>query len=140
MNVTKKSMRIVLVALEIFVGIGAVAGGLGVMTNGIRLPVEWLQGSPFDSYAIPGLILMIAVGGSQLVAAVTVLREREWGAAASLAAGLVLVVWIVAQVVIIGFRSWLQPFFLVLGFLIFGLATRLWTSWYAASTLREGGR
>lgn len=41
---TEKSLRVTLVALERFVGVSAVEGGIGVMTDGVGLPVEWLLG------------------------------------------------------------------------------------------------
>lgn len=120
--VGRASVRIPLLALEVFVGVGAVVGGIGVATSGIGLPLGWLEGSPFRSYVVPGLVLLVVVGGSQFAAATAVWRRREWGTAASLVAGLILVGWISVQVVIIGLRSWLQPFYLVVGLLIVGLA------------------
>lgn len=123
----RRSLRIFLIVLEVFVGVGAVAGGIGVATNGIGFPVEWLEGTPFRSYVIPGLVLMFVVGGSQLAAAIAVWRRRWWGTVASLAAGLILAGWISVQVAIIGLVSWLQPFYFALGLLVAGLAARLRT-------------
>jgi hypothetical protein len=50
--VTEKSLRVILVALEPFVGVSAVEGGIGVMTDGVGLPVEWLQ--MLGCEALPG--------------------------------------------------------------------------------------
>ena len=124
----RSSLRISLVVLEVFVGVGAVAGGIGVATNGIGFPLEWLEGLPFRSYLIPGLVLVLVVGGSQFVAAVAVWRRRRWGTVASLAAGMILAGWISAQVAIIGLVSWLQTFYFALGVLICSLAGWLWIS------------
>ena len=33
------------------------------MAGAENVPVEWLQGSPFHSYFIPGLFLFLTVGG-----------------------------------------------------------------------------
>lgn len=115
-------MRVALIVLELFVGLGAVVGGVGVATNTIGLPEGLLRGSPFDSYLIPGLVLVFVVGGSQLAAAAAVLRRHELGAAASVLAGLILVGWMVVEIAIIGLGHWVQGFYLVLGLLILVLA------------------
>jgi peptidoglycan/LPS O-acetylase OafA/YrhL len=119
------AVRVALLVLEVFVGLGAVAGGVGVATNAIGLPDDLLRGSPFGSYLIPGLVLLFVVGGSQLVAAAAVSRRHESGAPASALAGLLLVGWMVVQVAIIGLGHWIQAFYLVLGMLIVVLAARL---------------
>lgn len=117
--------RVALAVLEIFVGLGAVAGGVAVATNAIGLPEYLLRGSPFGSYLVPGLVLSFVVGGSQLVAVAAVMRRHALGALASALAGLILVGWMVVQVAIIGLGSLLQVFYLVLGMLIIVLAARM---------------
>jgi hypothetical protein len=52
-----------------FIGLGAIAGSIGVMKDLMPFPEVWLQGTPFHSYFFPGLILCLVVGGSQLLAA-----------------------------------------------------------------------
>jgi hypothetical protein len=58
----QKRIRIALVVLEVFVALGAVAGGIGLLTGAISVPLNALQGSPFVDYTIPALALMIIVG------------------------------------------------------------------------------
>ena len=74
-----KRIRIVLVVLEVFVALGAIAGGIGLLTGAIPASLEGLQGSPFVDYTIPALSLMVIVGGGMLVAAATILSGREFG-------------------------------------------------------------
>jgi len=38
-----------------------------MMGGGLDLPSEWLEGTPFSDYFIPGLILFIVVGGACLL-------------------------------------------------------------------------
>jgi hypothetical protein len=76
-------LRIVLIVLDAFLALTAVAGGIGLLAGVNAPPVEMLAGSPFRSYTIPGLALLVIVGGSALVAAVVVLRRQRWGALAS---------------------------------------------------------
>jgi hypothetical protein len=59
----------ILLFLFFFIGLGAIAGSIGVMKDLMPFPEVWLQGTPFHSYFFPGLILCLVVGGSQLVAA-----------------------------------------------------------------------
>ena len=49
--------------LQIFIGIGAVAGGFGLVSapdgSALGLPLELLEHSPFRDYFIPGLVLLV---------------------------------------------------------------------------------
>jgi hypothetical protein len=90
MVIANKGARITLVVLEILMGLAAVGGGLDlVLTNGrvIRMPAELLEGSPFGSYFIPGLVLL-AVGIANLASAAAVLLRNQWGAPASVVGGI----------------------------------------------------
>ncbi len=78
-----KLIRIALVVLEAFVALGAVAGGIGLLTGAIPASLNGLQGSPFVDYTIPALLLMVIVGSSMLLAAATILSGREIGVLAS---------------------------------------------------------
>jgi hypothetical protein len=67
-----KVIRIALVVAEAFVGLWAVIGGVALVTGAIpfiSFPLALLQGTPFRDYTIPGLALLILVGGSSLFAA-----------------------------------------------------------------------
>lgn len=67
----------VLVALNGFTALTAVWGGIALMTGakGERFPARLLEGTPFDSYTIPGLILAGVVGGTATVATATTLHN-----------------------------------------------------------------
>lgn len=116
-----------LLAVELFLGLNAVVGGIGLMINGLGMPLDQLDGSPFDSYLIPGLILALVVGGATLGAAGLVWTRRTIAPLASLAAGAVTVGWIAGQVAMLGSISLLQPVILGLGLLILGFTWR-WTT------------
>ncbi len=121
-----KSVRISLIVLEVFVALTAVVGGIGLsVTNGLGMPLQWLQGSPFSSYVIPGLALAILVGGSSLLAAWLMIAGHGWGALASLAAGFCMMVFEVVEVAVIGLLTWMQPFYFGIGLLIMALAVLL---------------
>ena len=118
--------QIFLVILEIVAGVGAVAGGAALVAvpgGGILgLPPSVLEGSPFASYLVPGLLLAFVVGGSLLFAAVAQMRRVRFASGLSFAAGAILVGWIAVQVAMIGYHSLLQPLMFVVGALVLFLA------------------
>jgi len=111
-----------LLGLELFVAFWAFAGGIGMMGGGLDLPSEWLEGTPFKNYFIPGLILVVVIGGSMLAASLVVWSRRPFFGPVSLLAGCILVIWIIVQVVLIGYRSWMQPTFFAFGLAVVALA------------------
>jgi hypothetical protein len=129
-----KAMRITIFVLVIFGALTTLAGGIGLLTGAIATPTEWLEGSPFIDYTIPGLALAIIVGGSMLLAAPTILTGHEIGLLASGYAGLAMMVFEIVEVAIINrfVGSWLslalslQVFYFALGLAIFVLAATLW--------------
>jgi len=133
-----KLIRIMLVVLEVFVALGAVAGGIGLLTGAIPASLGGLQGSPFVDYTVPALSLMVIVGGSMLLAAATILSGREIGVLASAFAGLVMMIFEIVEVAVIDrtggselvFAVVLQTFYFALGLAIFVLSSRLWLTEY----------
>jgi hypothetical protein len=64
------AFRYVLGSLLAFGALNAFAGGYYGMSGAEDVPKEWLEGSPFDDYFIPGLVLFVVVGGSSLAATI----------------------------------------------------------------------
>lgn len=91
---------------------------------GIIPPTEYLRGSPFDSYLVPGLILLLVVGGTQAFAFVLLLRRSDWAVAAAGVAGCGLLIWVFVQMVIIPFSP-LQAVYFGAGLLELVLALLL---------------
>jgi hypothetical protein len=124
MMVTNRIARKAFAALEILMGLAAVGGGLDlVLTNRqlMGMPAELLRGSPFGSYFIPGLVLLV-VGTINLAAAIAVLRRHPLSAQASVVAGIMWMGWFVVQVAVVGLMNWQQPVYFVVGLLIIVLA------------------
>ncbi|HVX30939.1 MAG TPA: hypothetical protein VHA53_10705 [Nitrolancea sp.] len=80
----------------------AFGGGIAMLIGVIEFPLDWLDGSLFDSYVIPAIVLVVVVGGSQLFAALALRRHERWGAEAAIVAGAILMGWIVAEIAIVG--------------------------------------
>ena len=114
-----------LAALLLFIAVNAAGGGLYGLAGAPGVPRAWLRGSPFSSYLVPSIILLVVVGGVHLIAAVTVLRRAPQASVRATVAGLVLLGWIGVQVAMIGYVSWLQPAMAVLAVTTLALARGL---------------
>jgi hypothetical protein len=90
--------------------LAASCGLLLIATDGLGMSRSDLDHAPFDSFLIPGLLLTIAVGGSQIVAALMQRRNMRSWPLASLGAGAILLGWIVIEAVIVRSGRGLQLF------------------------------
>lgn len=117
--------RVALFAADAFAGLTAVGGGVALATGleSDRFPPEYLEGTPFGSYVVPGLILAGVVGGSATTAALATLRSKEAGGLTSMLAGAIMMGWIVGEVLILNQPSWTRTevFYFVLGLLMAAL-------------------
>jgi len=113
-----------LAGTELLVALNAVAGAVYGLGGAAGVPRAWLDGSPFASYVVPSIVLLVAVGGSMALAAATVLRRVRRAPEVSIAAGAVLLVWIGVEVLIIPF-NWLQPAFAALALVVIAAGRRM---------------
>jgi hypothetical protein len=109
----------VLLALDSFVALTAIAGGVALATGmeRKRFSLSLLDDTPFKSYTVPGLVLSGLVGGTSLVAAGATLRRSRAATLASAVAGSVLVGWIAGEVCLLppDTRSWIEAAYASLG-------------------------
>ena len=117
--------RYLLGGLLAFGALNAFGGGFYGLSGAEGVPLELLDGSPFRTYFVPSLILLVAVGGSLLLAAIAVFMRSRIARPIALAAGAVLLVWIAVQVSIIGYQTWMQPVTAIAGLIILLLAALL---------------
>lgn len=111
------------IVLEIFLGIGAMFGGIQFVLapdgHLLGVSLSMLTGTPFHSFLVPGLLLFTFVGLGPMVAAAITARHRAIGPLAAFVVGLTLMVWITVEMVIFaGVTSLLWAFYLVLGTVI----------------------
>ena len=129
-----RRVRIAIGVLAAFIALTAIGGGIAMLVGADQFPLEWLRDTPFSDYTIPALVLAIVVGGSSLIAAVTVFTGRKVGVLASMAAGLIMAGYIVVEVVTLKQvppgPTLIEGVYFVLGLVIFGLATYLWMAEY----------
>ena len=101
--------------LQLLIGLGAVAGGVGLISGGLEFPLEWLSRSPFKSYFIPGIVLLTVNGIGSLAGGIASLKRYRCAGEIAAALGLFLALWIVIQVYWIGGIHWLHILYFVLG-------------------------
>ena len=116
------ALRYVLGGLLAFGALNAFGGGYYGMAGAEDVPREWLEGSPFDDYFIPSLVLFIVVGGSFLAAAIAVFAKLRIARTAAFAAGAIVLGWIAVETAVIGYVSWMQPATTIGGLLVLLLA------------------
>lgn len=116
---TRNTTLLVLMAL---VALNAIGGGIYGLTGASGVPKEWLNGSPFETYFVPSLILLFVVGGSSCAASLGLFLKYRHAMKMSLIAAMILITWIVVEIAIIGYVSWLQPATGLIG---------IWIGWLA---------
>jgi hypothetical protein len=112
------ALRYALGGLLAFGALNAFAGGYYGMAGAEDVPKEWLEGSPFDDYFIPGLVLFVVVGGSFLAAAIAVFAKLHIARTAAFAAGGIVLGWLAVETAIVGYVSWMQPATTIGGLLV----------------------
>lgn len=126
-------MRKLLIAIVVLVALTANSSGLLMLTNPdgklLGLPLALLEGSPFPDYFFPGILLVVVVGFSSLMALYFLtLKHRNqynWG----LLAGVLLTGWIVVQVLLIHSLHWLHVVYLLLGIAVSLVSLQLKGRW-----------
>jgi hypothetical protein len=122
-----------LIVLLFLLALGALPSGVLMMAapdgSFMNMPLSMLQYSPFSSFFIPGLILFTLMGVYPLAVAYSLWRQpswrwpealnpvkgRHWSWAASLAAGVMLVIWITVQVLLLRSVAFLHVLYFIWG-------------------------
>ena len=114
---------------QTLIGLSAVAGGLGLTLDpsgeSLGMPLEMLQRSPFVTFLIPGLFLLLVNGIGTLIGATLSFRRHPLAGALAALLGAIMMAWIVLQVMWIGYGSWLQALYVVVGLVELGLGLLL---------------
>ncbi|MGW7158018.1 hypothetical protein [Paenibacillus taichungensis] len=105
-----------LIMMQGFLAIGAIIGGGALIIdpsgNLVKMPNSMLEHSPFGSFLIPGIILLLVLGVMPMIIAISLLRRihweigeklnlypnQYWGWTFSLYTGFALIIWIMIQV------------------------------------------
>ena len=110
-------------------GISGLVGGYALMADPsgalIGLPLVWLEGTPFSDYFVPAIILLSVLGVCPLVVAWGLWRTRSWAWYGSLLVGASLAIWILVEIIMIGYQPDppLQAFYGLLSLMILALSS-----------------
>lgn len=115
-------IRITIGLLTGFIALTAIGGGVALLIGAEdqRFPLAWLEGTPFKNYTIPALLLAIVVGGSALIACITIFINPDLGLLAAILSGLLLVGYITIEVMTL---KQMPPGPTVIEYLYFGLGS-----------------
>jgi hypothetical protein len=116
-----------LIFLQILIGISALVSGamlfLGPDGHLVGFTQDVLEGSPFNSFLIPGIVLFLFVGVFPVITACGLIKPsiwkplnvlnpfkaRYWSWTASWAVGVIMLIWISVETILLGYISFLQP-------------------------------
>jgi hypothetical protein len=117
------------VALEVFTAVAAIPVGLIFLQDptgrSMQIPVEWIRNTPFGSYLVPGLYLLVVNGFGMAALAVLSVR-RHWIAPwLTGALGVGMIVWILVQLAVMPETMILQAVFLAVG-VVLGFVALFW--------------
>jgi len=114
----------ILFLLLAFQGLSTIYGGVNLIMDTTReslnMPVSYLDGSPFGDYFIPGLILLTILGIYPLLVLYNAWKGDRSAWFGSLIVGYGLVIWIIVEILMIGYQPEppLQLMYGLLGILI----------------------
>jgi hypothetical protein len=124
--------------LQVLIGLGAVAGGLGLILDpsgsNLGMPLSMLKNTPFSTFLLPGIVLLTVNGFGSLAGAAATFKRHRRAAEIAMALGLFLVVWIMLQVFWFSGFHWLHWLYLSLGFV------ELMLGWLLRSAFRKTSR
>jgi hypothetical protein len=107
-----------LFVLHVFVGLGALFGGLAGMINPqnpLGIPVEVLRYSPFSNFLIPAVILFVVIGLRNLFSAYMFRYKLGYQGYISGIAGCALVIWIAVQCIMMWDVAFLHVLYFIIG-------------------------
>jgi hypothetical protein len=119
---TTTVLRSCAIACLAFLGATSVAGALPLLRDPsgglLKMPLSLLEHSPFHSYLVPGILLLLGNGLLSFVVLLLTLRRVRHYAWWIMLQGSVLATWILAEFVLIRLYFWPQGIYLGLAALL----------------------
>ena len=121
----KLKVYIALGALQAFIGLGALAGGIPLVMDPsgsiLGLPSDFIDGTIFPNYLIPGIFLLAVNGVGSIIGAGFSFARNRYAKEIAVVLGAILVAWIVIQIITIKSFHWLQVLYFILGVVELGI-------------------
>jgi len=118
-----------LMILMLFQGLSGLFGGIALVIDPsgelLQMPLSMLAGSPFNTFLIPGIILLIILGIFPMVIFYGLWKRTNWAWSGALMVSAALIIWIGVEIWMIGYHSEppLQLIYGLLGLILLGLVT-----------------
>lgn len=117
----KLEIRYILAILQLFIAFMAIPAGISFIVSsdgsGMGMSLEILSESPFTSFLIPGVILLIIIGLGHLFGSLNTFRNEQTSGLSAFLLGVALFIWLGAQVWYIGLIHFLQFVFVAIAFI-----------------------
>ncbi len=94
-----------MIAVELMVGIPAIFGGLGLIRDGMGMDSAWIDHTLLPSWTVPGILLVLLIGGGMITAAFATVWDRRLAAPAALVMGVVLLQWMAIETLMVGWHG-----------------------------------
>jgi tellurite resistance protein TehA-like permease len=95
--------------LLLLVRAAGVFGGISLVRDSFGMPLSWLHQTPFTTWTLPGIALLIGVTVPQLTALGLLVSGYRWALAGGYLAGIGLVLWIAVQMLVLQRYFFMQP-------------------------------
>jgi hypothetical protein len=101
------SVCVLLAVMAVLAG-GALFGGVALLIDPtgeiLQLPVGILERSPFSSFLIPALALMVVLGIAPAVVVLGVWKRKHWAWRGCLLVSLATLIWMATEIAMVGFH------------------------------------
>lgn len=95
--------------LMLFQGISGLFGGFALIIDPtgelLQMPLSMLEGSPFDTFFIPGIILLTILGIVPTVVFYGLWKRSDWAWMGALTVSVALIIWIGVEIWMVGYHS-----------------------------------
>jgi len=115
-------LKIISISLLVLTAINAaVAGVLFIIDPSgqkMGMSISYIKDSPFKSFLIPGIVLLIVNGLLNFIAAFFLIKNKPYSAIITIIQGILLCGWIVVQVIMVNDISALHIIMFSIGFVL----------------------
>jgi hypothetical protein len=126
-------MKTLLFIMVSFIAVTATLSGLLMISKPdgsiLNLPLGLLEGTPFKNFLLPGILLTVLAGGTNLLAVFYNMQRHPNRYNWALAGGIMISGWIIVQMIILHAAHWLHFVYLGIGLLIILIAYQLKGKW-----------
>ena len=98
-----------LMILMLFQGLSGLFGGIALVIDPsgelLQMPLSMLAGSPFNTFLIPGIILLIILGIFPMVIFYGLWKRTNWAWSGALMVSAALIIWIGVEIWMVGYHT-----------------------------------